>query len=273
MSIIKKLFMTIFHILCGIYIILLSNEIALSYEIGNRRFNYAFIAFVIVFLYTKVVLHQSIKDIGLGTPLPTFSGIMIALLLPIVVSIFYFLMVDGAFVQTAMTKSELKSQVIYAISMGISSGFVEEMVFRGMIMKGIEREWNRVVAIFVPSIFFAIGHMRQIDTNDIVSTALLLVGGTLVGIMFSVVAYQTGSIWTGALIHCMWNIIIIGGIVTVKQEVQSWSPSIWTYVLDTKNVLLTGGKFGIETGIPAIIGYSIVIVISYKWIANLEKKS
>ena len=42
--------------------------------------------------------------------------------------------------------------------------------------------------------------------------------------------------------------------------VESWSPSIFTYIPKTKNVLLTGGAFGIEVGLPAIIAYSIVTI-------------
>lgn len=54
--------------------------------------------------------------------------------------------------------------------------------------------------------------------------------------------------------------------------VESWSPSIFTYIPKTKNVLLTGGAFGIEVGLPAIIAYSIVIIYVCLGSKNDEKK-
>lgn len=50
---------------------------------------------------------------------------------------------------------------------------------------------------------------------NIISILLLLVAGTSVGIMFSLIVYESGSIWCSALVHGTWNIIMIGGILTI----------------------------------------------------------
>lgn len=52
--------------------------------------------------------------------------------------------------------------------------------------------------------------------------------------------------------------------IEVKPVVETWSPSIWTYIPDTKNVLIMGGSFGIEVALPAIIGYFAVIVYAIR---------
>lgn len=41
------------------------------------------------------------------------------------------------------------------------------------------------------------------------------------------------------------------------------------YTLDNNNTLITGGRFGIESGIPAIIGYAVIIVTA---LVMLRKK-
>ena len=269
MIIIKRLFMTALHIVCGIYIILLANRINidLSFNIDNEVLSrieyfasYAIIAFLFVVIYTKIILRKPLKEIGLRLSMPKWNWIVIAFLLPISVLGFYIFFIDGQLVKLDISKEEQGLLVLEAILLGLSSGFVEEMVFRGLIMRGIEAQWNKIVAIIVPSVCFGVGHMTQIDTEDKVSTFLLFIGGTAVGIMFSVIAYKTGTIWANALVHAVWNMLLLGGIIEVKPMVEPWSPSIFTYIPKTKNVLLTGGAFGIEVGLPAIIAYSIVTI-------------
>lgn len=37
---------------------------------------------------------------------------------------------------------------------GIAAGFVEEMVFRGVILNALKKRWNIKVAVIVPSMLF-----------------------------------------------------------------------------------------------------------------------
>lgn len=228
--VVKKLAMTILHIVCGIYIILISNRLNnwLSFDISNKVLSkieyytaYPMIAFIFVVIYTKIILRQSLKEIGLNSSVPKLKWCLIGFALPLSVLGFYLFCIDGHLVTLELSKEEKSLMILGAVLLGMSSGFVEEMVFRGLIMKGIEKQWNKFIAILVPSLCFAIGHMSQIDTEDTVSTLLLFIGGTVVGIMFSVVAYQTGSIWTGALLHAIWNTTLIGGIIEVKPVVET----------------------------------------------------
>ncbi len=39
--------------------------------------------------------------------------------------------------------------------------------------------------------------------------------------------------------------------------------SIWQYRLSSHNLLLTGGQYGIEAALPAIIGYLVVCGIGF----------
>ena len=42
---------------------------------------------------------------------------------------------------------------------GIAAGFVEEMVFRGVILNALKKRWNIKVAVIVPSMLFGIVHV------------------------------------------------------------------------------------------------------------------
>ena len=46
---------------------------------------------------------------------------------------------------------------------GIAAGFVEEMVFRGVILNALKKRWNMKVAVIVPSMLFGIVHVLGQD--------------------------------------------------------------------------------------------------------------
>ncbi len=37
-----------------------------------------------------------------------------------------------------------------------------------------------------------------------------------VGIIFSLIVYESGSIWSSAIVHGIWNVIIIGEILNIN---------------------------------------------------------
>lgn len=181
---------------------------------------------------------------------------VVAVLLPLIITAFYILFVPGSFEQNVLkinSKLDLLSAGIFFT--GLGAGIVEEIVFRGIMMSVIEKRFNKKIAIIVPSVLFGLVHIIGMGFN-ILSCTLVLLAGTMVGIMFSVIASETKSIWNSAIVHAFWNIIIIGGILCIGTEFDEYS--LFSYVLDVKSFLLTGGEFGIESSIIAVIGYSLV---------------
>ena len=87
---------------------------------------------------------------------------------------------------------------------------------------------------------------------SIISSLLVLIAGTMVGIMFSMVAIESGSVWNSGIVHSLWNILIIGGGLSISEKADEYS--VMTYVLDLKDfVSLLGGEFGIESSIICTI--------------------
>ena len=149
---------------------------------------------------------------------------------------------------------------------GIGPGIVEEIIFRGLIMKALEKRWGKRVAILIPSIIFGLLHAigANLHLKDLL---MLLVGGTSVGIMFSLIVYKSGSVWNSAIVHGIWNIIMIGNIFHVGTSYNK--DSIFSYKLLSHSFLLTGGAFGVEVSIVAILGYlSVIALIQY----SMKKK-
>lgn len=142
---------------------------------------------------------------------------------------------------------------------GLATGIVEELIFRGIIMGCLEKRFNIHIAIIVPSVLFGLLHIIGNDLN-FVSIIQLLIAGSIVGILFSLIAYESDSIWNNAIVHGIWNMTIIGGILYIGNKADS--SSIFNFILDNKSFLISGGDFGIEASVISIFAYLIFIVVA-----------
>lgn len=150
---------------------------------------------------------------------------------------------------------------------GIATGIAEESIFRGVILGVLEKKLNRKWAILIPSVVFGGLHIigRQLD---IISIIQLMVAGTFVGVLFSLITIESNSIWNSAIVHSIWNIVFIGKIINIG--ISENSDSIYNIVLLSKNLLITGGNFGVEASLPAIAIYIIFSLIVYKWLKDKD---
>ena len=196
--------------------------------------------------------------------------IVAAIALPVIVK-GIFLLLPGEFVSSGMDKNQIFTTLSAGIVFtGIAAGLVEEMVFRGVIMSLIRERWNIKAAILVPSVLFASVHLIGMNFSAL-SCILVLVAGTMVGIMFSMIAMESDSVWNSGIVHSIWNIIIIGGGLSIGEKANEYS--VMTYVLDSKSFAITGGEFGIEASVIALIGYIVVTLIAFVMIKRRTKSS
>lgn len=226
---------------------------------------YLAIAFIIIKALIEKILKLDLIKLGM----PKFSvkaeWILTAIILPVAVVSVYIIGFDGALVSSNMTGNQIFDTLSAGIFFtGIAAGFVEEMVFRGVILNLLKERWNTVAAVLVPSVIFGCLHVLGMDFT-IESSLLVIAAGSLVGIMFSLIALRSGSVWNSAVVHAIWNIVIIGGDLTIADKMDEYS--VMTYVLSSKSFAVTGGEFGIESSLIALIAYaavSIIILSSWK---------
>lgn len=227
---------------------------------------------VITYFLLKVICIKLLKGDMSEYNIPAFridiKWVIVAILLPLTVTAFYILFVPGSFEQNVLDMTSKLNMLSAGIFFtGFGAGIVEEMVFRGILMGAIEKRFNKTVAIIVPSVLFGLVHILGMGF-DLLSCTLVIVAGTMVGVMFSLIASSTKSVWNSAIVHAVWNIVIIGGILWTGTEFDE--SSLFSYVLESQSFLLTGGEFGIESSIIAVIGYAIVCAIV--WLENKRTK-
>lgn len=220
---------------------------------------YVVFAYFLIRLLCKKYIKGDMSDYNIPSFRIEMKWCAVAVLLPLIISAFYIFFVPGSFEKNDLdihSILELLSAGIFFT--GFGAGVVEEMVFRGIMMSAIEKRYNKKVAIIVPSVLFGFVHIIGMGFN-VLSCALVVLAGTMVGIMFSLIASETKSIWNSAIVHALWNIITSGGILRIGIEFDAYS--LLSYVLDSKSFLLTGGEFGMESSIIAVIGYGLVCLL------------
>lgn len=274
----------VLSIILSIIILIITQTIASLFSSAFLIFNtpnficYAFEGIIYAalgFCMIKLLCEKYLKEDMENFCIPRFSvkwkWVIIAVLLPLLVSASYMLF-SGSFEKNAFDISQklaILTSGIFVI--GLASGLVEEIVFRGIILNVIAKKFNKAVAIVAPSLLFGLLHIIN-RRFDLVSYILVIFAGTMVGVMFSLIALESKSVWNSAIVHAIWNIIIIGGILNIGTAFDEYS--LYSYVLDTESFVWTGGEFGIEASAISVIGYCFVSIVAIIFIkkSNISNK-
>lgn len=272
-------------ILCALLLLVVSQNLAfnigllltkagLSAMIGNIMIAMLYVGFTylgIQLLYKKFLhLDASFLRMPDMRKKNIFRAVWVvtAVFMPILV-VFGFLFLGGDWYRVDIEPEQMKALITGTIFFyGFAAGAVEEMIFRGVIMGMLEQRIGRVKAVLLPSILFAVVHMVG-SSFDVMSMLQLLVSGSLVGILFSLIAMESGSIWNSALVHGIWNMVMAGGILHIGKAIDS--QALYNWVLNTDETLWTGGEFGAEASLIAITVYLLVICLALWRMQNPEK--
>lgn len=94
---------------------------------------------------------------------------------------------------------------------GLRAGFVEEVVFRGVILYSLVRVWGKenrgvVTALIVQAVLFALPHVFQVLAGVSPASALSNVLATLVfGLWTGMLVVVVGSLWPAIFLHAVSN--------------------------------------------------------------------
>lgn len=212
------------------------------------------------FLYIRKFLKLPLGDFRIRRPKNIIVWLICAITLPFLLSLFFTLFTPGRFAASELNGEDALWTVVCAVfHYGLAAAIMEEVLFRGIIMRIAETRWGKTVAVIAPSVLFALIHLIRMEAFNVTDIFMLTIAGTCVGVMFSLIAIQSCSVWASAAVHGVWNLVIIGGVLEIS--VNPYDTSIFTYTLTSESVLMTGGAFGIESSLPAIVGYAAVILL------------
>ena len=96
------------------------------------------------------------------------------------------------------------------------------------------------------------------DEFSVAGISLLVISGTLVGIMFSLITYMGNSISNSGLLHAVWNFVFVTDMIHITTAQGVYGEPVFSIMIPSDNVLVTGAGFGVEASIISTIGYLFV---------------
>ena len=192
----------------------------------------------------------------------------IAFILPLSVGLFYCLFnFMEPFSHTIPLTTTAKLGIFLTwVSISISAGITEEVLFRGHLFMIIRNRCSVAQAVFITSFIFGLVHIVMLPSFTLLDVIIVTAGGTVAGLMFSMIYVYGRSIWYVAIVHIVWDIFFIGKITAIATTQADANKIIKPFKLTTHSLWLTGGNFGVEAALPSLVLYLLVIGILYKLI-------
>ena len=154
---------------------------------------------VVCFFYLKRT-HIS-EDIGLLSK-PTEKANVMLFYIPLLILPFLNLIYG---INTSLSATEITLMAI----MYIGVGFMEEVIFRGLMFKALEKKWNHYLVVAFISFTFAIGHIVSMVAvgQSASDTILQIANAFVVGFMFMIVILASGNLLICIITHILYNFI------------------------------------------------------------------
>lgn len=182
----------------------------------------------------ELSLARSGRELGIG--LAVGAGLYTACVLILMVAGIY--RIDGL---------NPVSYMLPAVAMALSSGILEELVFRAVLFRVVEEWLGSWVSLAVSSLVFGFVHL--------INPAATVLGAVFIsveaGLLLAAAYMLTRRLWMSIGFHFAWNYTqsgIFSGIVSGGDT----DPGLVKPVIDGP-VLLTGGTFGLEASLTAFV--------------------
>ncbi|MEV6909583.1 CPBP family intramembrane glutamic endopeptidase [Amycolatopsis sp. NPDC051071] len=178
---------------------------------------------------------HALLGIGIGV-------VFIATSILMVISEFSFTWASGSAMATVVS--------IAAVQFG--AAVTEELLFRGLLLQGLERLCGSWAALTITAVLFGAIHLANPGATLWTGFAIAVEAGVLMGAAF----LWLRSIWAVVGLHFAWN--TLEGLIGVPVSGHA-SPGL-LIAEPTGPELLTGGQFGFEGSIiPVVVGLLIAV--------------
>jgi uncharacterized protein len=138
--------------------------------------------------------------------------------------------------------------------------FVEELIFRGVMFRIIEKSLGSWIALALTSFIFALSHLPGEGV-----TMLALAVTAMAGVMLGAAYMATGRLWLAIGIHFGWN-YALGTIFSVAVSGHQSNGLLQGRLVGPD--WLTGGIYGLEASVAGLA----VVSIASAWLIALARK-
>ncbi len=206
------------------------------------------IVFVSLLAVTLVVEYycaqQSAADIGFpssGALSGIFGGLLVgAILFSIVIAVL-------ALTHCYSASFQSWSALFPGLAFFLIGALVEELLFRGVLFRLIEKMTGTWIALVLSALLFGAIHIANPHATIFSSLAIALEAGVLLALAYVL----TRSLWFAIGIHWGWN-LFEGPIFGTQVSGGQFTATVLHAKMDGPS-WLTGGSFGPEAGVVALI--------------------
>jgi membrane protease YdiL (CAAX protease family) len=136
---------------------------------------------------------------------------------------------------------------------------LEELVYRCLLFRLLERAWGTGVALGAQAVVFALAHLENVERGGTGDVVAMLVSVTLLGLLWAGVFVLARNLWVVTANHAAWNFTILLSGVPLS-GIEDWrklAPLESRYVGPD---WLTGGMFGPESSLLVIVSTTVAVV-------------
>ena len=148
--------------------------------------------------------------------------------------------------------SSLAAAVMLVVFL-LPAALAEELLARGYPFTVMRQAMGPIAAIAITAVLFGVVHARNPGANDQSIFAVVVAG-----VFLAVVLLATQSLYAVTLAHAAWNLVMAAILHTPVSGIQLPAPDY--RLVDTGPNWATGGYWGPEAGIPAVLIMIALIV-------------
>jgi uncharacterized protein len=137
--------------------------------------------------------------------------------------------------------------LIPGVAMALSSGVLEELLYRGALFRIVEESLGSWISLVVSSLVFGISHL--LNPHGTITGALFI--SVEAGLLLAAAYMLTRRLWLGIGFHLAWNYTqcaVFSGIVSGDDS----EPGLFKSTIEGP-AALTGGSFGLESSVVAFL--------------------
>lgn len=123
---------------------------------------------------------------------------------------------------------------------------IEELLFRLLLLRLLERSLGTVWALAISSLVFGLAHVGNVGATPMIGIML----GMELGLLFGAAYLLTRRIWLCTALHLSWN-FVQGAVFSIA--VSGHSTDGWLRGHLTGPAWLTGGAFGVEASVVSVV--------------------
>lgn len=148
--------------------------------------------------------------------------------------------------ETVGPLSSLVAAVVSMLPKIAIGALIEELLFRLLLLRLLERSLGTVWALAISSLVFGLAHLGNAGATPMIGIML----GMELGLLFGAAYLLTRRIWLCTALHLAWN-FVQGAVFSIA--VSGHSGEGWLRGHLTGPTWLTGGAFGAEASMVSVV--------------------